>query len=318
MTQIDNTGIWLDAAQRPREYAGLDWVNARSLLHPFAELSSPQPGDTVVDIGTGTGAVALHIASMAEVDVTGVDISEPMLRQIPHGAGVWPVRADARDMLPFDNGSVDVVTTRMMLHDIPDPSGPIKEAWRIVRPGGRLVAAEYVIDLCAPKAIDLTDAFEEGRRPSSLVSDEHFTDAPERVRGLHQLVFALKHEPDRHLWQADQFERVIVEAIGHEAGNVRLKRSLTPFNSVANWLGKSGYDLETVKQEGIITFLAVPDEVKSIMGMHVTIDGKAVPLEQQRELLDKYVAASVKAREDMAVDVKIHRVFANVVAEKRA
>src|SRR3989344_6892971 len=134
-----DVNIWLDAAQRPREYAGLDWVQAKSLLHPVLELAQPTDNDIVVDVGTGTGAVLSYLAPYAKAGI-GIDISRPMLSQIDQSAGnVLIVNADARDAIPMPDEVADVVTTRMMLHDVQKPESAIAEAWRLVKPGGRLI-----------------------------------------------------------------------------------------------------------------------------------------------------------------------------------
>lgn len=311
-----NTNIWLDESQRPREYAGLDWVTARSLLQPVLELAEPKPTDVMVDIGTGTGAILLYLAPYVGTAV-GVDYSEAMLKQVDSSASpnVKLLRADARDATPLASHSADIVTTRMMLHDLADPEGATREAWRIVKPGGKFIATEFVVDMPEPQAIQLTDSFESGSVHSSLLPPEFFCQPSKELMQLHRQLFTLKNEPTRHLWEGKEFRDLIARVLCEGASAVELYFSVTPFNSVANWLGKSGFGLE-VKQLGLVMCIGADDEVKEEQGLVVTVDGSPIELRDHLNLLEEYSGADTVTRETMNVDVKINRAFANVVASK--
>ena len=309
-----DVNIWLDAAQRPREYAGLDWVQAKSLLHPVLELAQPTDNDIVVDVGTGTGAVLSYLAPYAKAGI-GIDISRPMLSQIDQSAGnVLIVNADARDAIPMPDEVADVVTTRMMLHDVQKPESAIAEAWRLVKPGGRLIASEYVVDLASSDAIARTDAFEAGTTSSSIMSKDHFQAPSNSLVQLHRDLFTLKHEPERYLWTGSEFEELF-QATCNEHASIENYFSVTPFNSVANWLGKSGFEL-SVKQNGLMLCMAAPDELKQEAGIVITQSGKPILQTEHPELMARYQDADSETRETMDIDAKIHRVFANVLVTK--
>jgi SAM-dependent methyltransferase len=311
---IDNTGIWLDAAQRPRDYNELDWVNARSLLQPVVELGQPAETDTYVDIGTGTGAVLRHVAPFVGRAI-GVDISPAMLGRVDtKGYGNISLhQADMRGRTSFPDGFADLVTTRMMLHDLTDPKAAIAETWRLVRSGGRLVASEYVTDICLPQAVQQTDAFENGERDSSLINDALFSSPSPELVEFHRGLFALKNEPDRFLWTAEEFRHLF--AVVCYGGNVSMQRSMTPFNSVNNWLGKSGFGLG-VKQNGILSCMELAPELRNELGLVITANGQPIEPSELPELAATYRRAGKDGREAMQVDAKIHRVFANVVVQR--
>lgn len=306
--------IWLDAAQRPREYAGLDWVQARSLLHPVLELAQPSDEDLVIDVGTGTGAVLSYLAPYVKMGV-GIDISRPMLSQIDQTSGnVHIVNADARDAIPLPDEVADIVTTRMMLHDVQKPESAIAEAWRLVKPGGKLIASEYVVDLANSEAIAQTDAFEAGATVSSIMSKDNFRAPSTGLVQLHRDLFTLKHEPERYLWTGDEFEELF-QTNCYEHASIENYFSVTPFNSVANWLGKSGFEL-SVKQNGLMLCMLAPDELKQEAGIIITQFGTPVPPTEHAELVERYQATDSETREAMDLDAKIHRVFANIVVTK--
>ena len=107
------------------------------------------PGATVLDICTGTGAMALRIARRTEVKVVGVDLSEQMLhkgQQNVCDAGlrdtVTLLRGRAEN-LGFGNESFDAVCFTWLLRYVEDPPATIAEAVRVLKPGGRLVSLEF-------------------------------------------------------------------------------------------------------------------------------------------------------------------------------
>lgn len=119
---------------------GQDW-RWRRYIHQASEL---RPGDDVLDLATGTGQLAFDALKQDGVNVTGADFTDEMLdiaRSRPRGSEVEWVHADALD-LPFDNESFDVVTHGYLLRNITDIPRALAEQYRVLRPGGRVVALE--------------------------------------------------------------------------------------------------------------------------------------------------------------------------------
>jgi ubiquinone/menaquinone biosynthesis C-methylase UbiE len=107
------------------------------------ERTLPPPPGAVLDVGTGTASLALRAAELG-FDVTGVDLSEGMLRvgrekAVTAGVAVDLVHGAAEGPPP---GPFDAVMERHVLWTIPRPVEALA-AWRAVtRPGGRLVCFE--------------------------------------------------------------------------------------------------------------------------------------------------------------------------------
>jgi SAM-dependent methyltransferase len=96
----------------------------------------------VLDVGCGTGRVALALAEEAD-EVVGVDPSEEMLaegRARSHGSIVF-VRACA-EALPFANGRFERAVARLVLHLV-DRDRALAELRRVLAPGGRLLVATF-------------------------------------------------------------------------------------------------------------------------------------------------------------------------------
>lgn len=108
----------------------------------------PGPGDRVLDVCTGTGAVAARLAATG-CEVVGLDQSEDMLaaaraRLAAAGLGgrVTLVRGEA-EALPFPDACFDAVTVTYLLRYVADPAAVLRELARVLRPGGVLADMEF-------------------------------------------------------------------------------------------------------------------------------------------------------------------------------
>lgn len=100
----------------------------------------PKPGRRTLDIGCGEGRVARDLAALGH-SVECVDGSATMVELAREASPSIPVhRADAA-ALPFQDGHADLVVMFMSLQDIDDFQGAIREAFRVLEPGGRFAFA---------------------------------------------------------------------------------------------------------------------------------------------------------------------------------
>jgi demethylmenaquinone methyltransferase/2-methoxy-6-polyprenyl-1,4-benzoquinol methylase len=105
-------------------------------------------GDRVLDVATGTGALAAEIAKATSggARITGCDLNERMLavareRTARTGTSVELVQCDAT-RLPFSDAAFDAATVAFAIDDMPDRAACVREIRRVLRPGGRLVLLE--------------------------------------------------------------------------------------------------------------------------------------------------------------------------------
>lgn len=120
--------------------------------NPFA-LGDIRAGERVVDCGSGAGADALIAARLVAPDglVIGVDMTPEMLataRVNAAEAGITNVefREGLLEALPVETGWADVVISNGVLNLVPDKAAALAEMHRVLRPGGRLLAADIVLD----------------------------------------------------------------------------------------------------------------------------------------------------------------------------
>ncbi|MEJ5240744.1 MAG: class I SAM-dependent methyltransferase [Anaerolineales bacterium] len=114
----------------------------------------PRHGD-LLDIGGGTGRVVKALRGLIGRQWIA-DISPGMLKQAKNGEGVIPVRALA-ERLPFADGHFELVLMVDSYHHLLDQQEALMEAWRVLRPGGKLIIEEPDIRHPLVKGIALAE-----------------------------------------------------------------------------------------------------------------------------------------------------------------
>lgn len=128
----------------------------------------------VLDVGCGTGAMAAAaVVRWPDAAVAGIDASEGMLRVAERERASLPAEAQRRldlrhgyaDRLPFDDASFDVVVSAFVLQLVPSRHRALREARRVLRPGGRLA---YVTWLQGGTSFAGDEAFDEALAAAGL------------------------------------------------------------------------------------------------------------------------------------------------------
>ena len=117
------------------------------------ELLAPRPGERLLIIGCGTGADLPFVPE--GVEVLAIDLTPAMLRQAQrHVRPGVELRVMDGQALDLPDGSFDAAVLHMVLEVIPDPVRCLREAARVLRPGGRIaVFDKFLVDGDRPGAL---------------------------------------------------------------------------------------------------------------------------------------------------------------------
>lgn len=134
----------------------LSFGQRREILAATLAAAGVGPGDRILDVGCGTGELAVEAAKIVsafspsiEGYAMGVDATPGMIdlaQQRARQAGIPVVfEVAAAESLPLGNGIVEAVTSSFFFHHLPSQvkRQALQEMWRVLAPGGRLVITDY-------------------------------------------------------------------------------------------------------------------------------------------------------------------------------
>ena len=159
---------WAEDLGYPEELANVPEGAVESfagVANPFS-LGRLQPGERVLDVGSGAGTDSLVAAQMvgASGRVTGIDMTPEMVERARRSAeamgaaNVEFVEGEV-ETLPFPDASFDVVISNGVIDLVPDKDAVFREIFRVLDPGGRIQIADVTIQ---------SPVSEEGKRDIDL------------------------------------------------------------------------------------------------------------------------------------------------------
>jgi len=110
-----------------------------SLLLSQVELTK---GAVVLDVACGTGTILRRMADVCQINGSGIDMSENMIEQAKRKCPEMNIQLSRCEQTPFADKTFDIITTCLAYHHFSDKAGFIKEAARIIKPGGALYIAD--------------------------------------------------------------------------------------------------------------------------------------------------------------------------------
>jgi demethylmenaquinone methyltransferase/2-methoxy-6-polyprenyl-1,4-benzoquinol methylase len=101
--------------------------------------------DTVLDVATGTGAVARELVTQKGCNVVGLDQSPEMLAEARRRAPSLTFVEGRAEKIPFPDAAFDALTFTYLLRYVADPAATLQELARVVRPGGTIAGLEFAL-----------------------------------------------------------------------------------------------------------------------------------------------------------------------------
>jgi len=147
----------------------------RKFRESIVDLAMIQPGEKVLDVGCGTGslAIAAGLKAGSSAEIHGIDVARTMIERARRKAINAGVTVDFKtglvEAIEFPDETFDIVMNSFMVHHLPGDlkSKAFAEMYRVLKPGGRLLIVDFespknrlvrmVLNLFAPEEMMMID-----------------------------------------------------------------------------------------------------------------------------------------------------------------
>ena len=143
-------------------------------------VASLKEGEVVLDLGSGAGLDMFHAARRVgnAGRVIGVDMTPAMIEKAKHGAdqlGLENVEFRLGDIedLPVEDNSVDVIISNCVINLAPDKGKVFRESFRVLRPGGRVMVSDIVLETALPENVREDISYYAGCIGGAILEEEY-------------------------------------------------------------------------------------------------------------------------------------------------
>jgi len=143
-------------------------------------VASLKEGEVVLDLGSGAGLDMFHAARKVGVTgkVIGVDMTPAMIEKAKRGAeqlGLENVEFRLGDIedLPVEDETVDVIISNCVINLAPDKAKVFQEAFRVLRPGGRIMVSDIVLETPLPDEVRQDISYYAGCVAGAVLEEDY-------------------------------------------------------------------------------------------------------------------------------------------------
>jgi SAM-dependent methyltransferase len=280
-------------------------------------------GDTVLDIGAGSGTDTLLAAGLVGPSgrVIALDMTPAMVAKLSRNiaaAGVTNVEvlAGNAEAIPLPDASVDVVTSNGVLNLVPDKAKAFAEIFRVLRPGGRVQIADIMLARPAGETARGNPELWAECVVGASLEDDYLG----LLRSVGFADVTVLRRYDYFSGSASPDTRRIAASLGARAAEITMQRPHTPRGGVPEWLRRlSPLAIgRRASQHGIVGLLATFGALAACYGALVLIAGLAllgvaVPLNTQ-VWTAAIVLLSILAPVGLGLNWRAHRRIGPLVA----
>jgi len=201
-------------------------------------LASLRAGDVVLDLGAGAGFDAFIAAAAVGPTgrVIGVDMTPEMVAKARDnaqraGAANVEFRQGLIEALPVDDASVDVVISNCVINLSPEKDRVFREAFRVLRPGGRLMVSDIVLDAPLPDALRTSVEAYVGCIAGAVLRADYLRTI--REAGFHDVAVVQERDASVLLTGVDCADPLLAAVVQAAGGMEQLRRLASNVASVA-------------------------------------------------------------------------------------
>ncbi len=143
-SELTHAGVFRSSEEGYDRFMGR--YSAR-LAVPFADVAGIEAGQTVLDVGSGPGALAAELVRrLGPANVVAVEPAPQFVDAVRRRLPGVDVRLGRAEELPFPDGRFDAALAQLVLHFVADAEATALEMKRVVRPGGTVAACVWDFD----------------------------------------------------------------------------------------------------------------------------------------------------------------------------